>query len=73
MYLAIGKRVREYKKYLAKTSGNNNDCNTEKLRPRPPMQDPGTPDDNRSIVSFFGVGGRNNTNNDTQNPMDNDS
>jgi len=36
-YLAIGRRLREYKKYLAKISGNTHNYNAEKLRPRPPL------------------------------------
>jgi hypothetical protein len=69
-YLAIGRRVREYKKYLAKISGNTHDYDAEKLRPRPPLQEPGTPHDNHSVLSFFG-GDRNrssNTSSGTNNP-----
>jgi hypothetical protein len=41
--------VRAYKQYLAKTSGNTTNANDEKLQPRSPMADPGTPEDTRSI------------------------
>ena len=53
-YLALGKRVRLYKKYLAAASGNTGDYNDEKLRSRPKMPDPGTPDGNHSMRNFLG-------------------
>jgi hypothetical protein len=58
----MGRQIQEYKKYLAKISGNTHDYNAEKLCPHPPLQEPGTPDDNHSVLSFFG-GNRNRSSN----------
>lgn len=69
-YLAIGRRVQEYKKYLAEAAGNS-DYNDEKLRPRPTIPDPGTPEGNHSLRRFFGRSS--NANGGTQNTTDNDS
>lgn len=55
-YLAVGKRVREYKKnVLAPASGNTGDYNMEVLRDPPQVSNPGTPPGNTSIRSFFGM------------------
>jgi hypothetical protein len=55
-YLAVGKRVREYKKnVLAPASGNKGDYNMEVLRDPPQISNPGTPPNNTSIRSFFGM------------------
>jgi hypothetical protein len=54
-YLAMGGRVRAYKQYLAKASGNTTNAYDEKLRPRPPIADPGTPEDTRSIRTLLGA------------------
>jgi hypothetical protein len=68
-YLAMGGHVRAYKQYLAKASGNTTrNANDEKLRPRPPMADPGTPEDSRSIRTLLGAAagrGSSGTNNPT--------
>ena len=50
--------MRAYKQYLAKASGNKTNANDEKLRPRPPMADPGTPEDTRSIRTLLGAAAR---------------
>jgi len=51
-YLAVGARLREYKKFLAHLSGNQR-FNLEKLRDRPLVTGPSIPKDNTSITSFF--------------------
>jgi hypothetical protein len=76
-YLAIGGRVRAYKQYLAKTSGNTTNANDEKLHPHSPMADPGTPEDTQSIRTLLGADagrGSSGTNNPTWYPLEiNDS
>jgi hypothetical protein len=68
-YLAMGGRVRAYKQYLAKASGNTTrNANDERLRPRPPMADLGTPEDSQSIRTLLGAAagrGSSGTNNPT--------
>ena len=49
-YLAVGRRVREYKKVLKPLTGGNQD---PPLQERPPAPDPKTPPDNRSMISFM--------------------
>ena len=49
-YLAVGRRVREYKKVLKPLTGGNQD---PPLQERPPAPDPKTPPDNCSMISFM--------------------
>jgi hypothetical protein len=55
-YLAVGRRVRMYKNYLAKTTSNHTDARTERLRDRPgPGTEPNTPPGNTSIAKHFAI------------------
>ena len=52
-YLAVGKRIRQYKQYLASLTGGDAEAEAEVLRERPPHEErPGTPPGNTSILSF---------------------